>query len=752
MRFSRRSLLLAAIAQAAAMARPRGGWAAGGTSPAQVADPAMAEAVAAAALPPAPAVARHPVRKQRFGIVRFDEYDWLRQPDWFTALLHPERLSPAIRAQLDAENRYADAVLAPTDALQAEMLAEMRRRSAGAGSTPPEPDGRWIWWSELRPGAQQPVFLRRPREGGPAQLLFDFDADARGKRYYRLSSLKGPAHSPDGRYLAWTVDLRGDEHFTLFVRDLEQGRFAQAPIEDCYGEFVFSPDSRFLFWLERDGHSRPARLFRRPVGGGADVLVHHETDPAMFVTLRRSASNRFVMIEIGNETQSEVRLIPADRIEDAPVVAEPRTPGLRYALEHWNDRFVVRTNADGAVDNKLMQTPEAFPARAHWRPWIPYRPGRLIAEMRAFRDHFARVEWIDANPVLIAVGADGTTERRVAGEDAAYVLSLDQDAEYGSALVRFTVQSMRRPPRAETVDMNSGARAVVWQQEAPDVRPDDYVVERLDAPGTDGVRVPVSLLRRRTTPVDGSAPLMLYGYGSYGYSLPPEFVAADLSLADRGWVVAIAHARGGAERGTAWFTQTLTVHKGRTVSDFVDAASFLARERYTRAGAIVGHSFSAGGILIGGAINRRPDLFAGAIGQVPFVDVLDTMEDETNPLVDSAKPLWGDPADPAMFRAMAAFAPYENVRRQPYPAVLATAGLLDDRVGYWEAAKWVARLRERSTSGRPVMLRVNMHAGHQGDAGRDDELRQRASFYGFAIRAVSGAWDAKGGTARAPEN
>ncbi|MBE7212077.1 MAG: S9 family peptidase [Gluconacetobacter diazotrophicus] len=704
-------------------------------------DPALREAEVPAALPTPPDTARRPVRSERFGVVREDEYAWLRARDWFTRLLHPQELEAEIRAHLEAENAYAAAVMRPTAALQRELLAEMRRRSPDEAVRPPEPDGAWVYWSEVRPGAQLPVFLRRPRAGGAAVVLADFDAEARGKRYYRLSSLKGPAHSPDGRWFAWTADERGDEHFTLHVRDLSTGKPAQAPIADCFGEFVFAPDSRHVFWVLRDENSRPAAVFRREIGTDEDVEVYRERDPAFFTTLGRTAANGFVTLTVGNELSSEVWLIPGEAVETAPRLMQGREPGLRYEVEQWGGEFVVRTNADGAADYKLMRTAVDQPERTHWRDWVPAVPGRPITAMRAFADHFARVQWVDAAAELVTVGRDGGPERRINCEDAAHVIELDTQAEYAGREVRFSWESPRRPVEWLAVDMDTGARRVLLRQDVPGVRPADYAVERLWALSTDGVRVPVTVLRRRNTAVDATAPLMLYGYGAYGWSIPDAFSGPDLSLADRGWVVAIAHARGGGELGTRWFTDTLTVHKGRTVDDFVSAAVFLTERGYAGRGRIVGHSFSAGGIGIGGAINRRPELFAGAIGQVPFVDVLNTMGDESNPLVASAKALWGDPAREAEFRAMLGFAPYENVAARPYPAVLATAGLLDDRVGYWEAAKWVARIRARSTAGKPAMLLVNMHAGHQGDAGRDDELKQRALFAAFAIRAASGAWD-----------
>ena len=359
--------------------------------------------------------------------------------------------------------------------------------------------------------------------------------------------------------------------------------------------------------------------------------------------------------------------------------------------------------------------------------------------MRAFRDHLAAVEWHDALPVLVTRTRNGDA-RTFACTDAAYHLQLDQDAEYHGGLVRYTCQSPAMPQSWLEADMTSGAQRLLARQAVPGFDPARYRVRRIVAPMPDGARVPMTLLMRRDLPQDGRAPAMMYGYGAYGFSLAPDFSVPRLSLADRGWVVAIAHVRGGGERGDAWFRQTLQAGKHRTVDDFIGCAQQLIASGCTHAGGIVAHSFSAGGILIGGAINRRPELFAGAIAQVPFVDVLNTLHDSSNPLVASALPIWGDPSDPRLFDAIAGYSPYENVRPLPYPAVLATTGLLDDRVGYWEAAKWVARLRACTTSGRPVMLRTNMHAGHQGDAGAQQDLTQQALFCAFAITAAGNAW------------
>jgi len=694
-------------------------------------------AAVANALPPAPVTPKMPVTIDQLGRVRVDDYAWLHQPNWFTSLINPSSLDPAIRRHLEDENAYCDAVLEPTRALQAELAREIASRGAGAGDDPPAPDGPWLYWSEVRPGANHPTYLRRPRAGGPDQALADFDALAKGRGYYRISNLRAPMHSPDHDLFAWAVDETGDEHFRLYVKDLATG-VVVPPIQNCFGDFAISPDSQWVFWVYRNDQSRPTKVFRRPARGGEDVLVYEEKDPAYFLNVRRADSNGCLFITAFNADCSETRVVLAGDPTMAPRLAEPRTPGLLYDMEHWGDHFVVRTNADGATDFKLMTAPLDDAARTRWREWIPAAKGRYIAEIRAFKDHFARVEWIDARPVLIIAGRAGG-ERTVTVDEAAYALQLDLEAEYASVQARYSHQSPRTPRRWVAFDCATGAEQLLQTQTVSNFDPDRYEVLRLDAPSSDGVLVPLTLLRRRGQSQPG--PAILFGYGAYGDLLLDDFSPANLSLADRGFIVAKAHTRGGGERGRSWFEASLKLKKKATIADFIACADHLVHKGLAAPRKIVAHSFSAGGILIGGALNARPELWAGAVADVPFVDVLNTLHDATNPLVFSSFPIWGDPANPEVFDYIASYSPYENVHTAAYPAVLATAGLLDDRVGYWEAAKWVARLREKTTNGRPILLHTDMVGGHQGADSRTEVIARTARYQAFAIRAVSGVWD-----------
>lgn len=675
---------------------------------------------------------------KKFGQVFVDDYAWIRHPNWFNDLHTPEVLDPEIRRHIEAENAYTDAVLAGTQALQSELLEEILRRSAGAGPcVPPETDGPWTYFAGLAPGAGQPRFLRRPAAGGPDELLLDAEAAALGKSYYRLSEFT-PAHvSPDHRLFAWAADEAGDQHFRLSVSDIATRTLATPAIEHCYGEFAFSPDSKWLYWVFRDPASRPTKVFRRSLADGQDELVYEEHDPAFFIALERARSNAYVFIRIFNGQTSETWLISGAHPTAAPRLVEPRQIGVVYEVEHWNDRFVVRTNADGATDYKLMTADEASPGRAGWREWLPHRPGRFIAQMRAFRDHFVRLEWVDANPTLV-ISQPGQADRVVVENEAAYALELHGRA-FDTTTLRYRYQSPSTPPQWIDYDMGVRQRTSVASPASEGFDPRFYEVRRLFAGVADGQSVPITVLMRRGATLDGSSPLYLFAYGSYGYSVAPNFSAANLALVDRGWVTAIAHIRGGGERGPGWCESARATGKKLSITDFIACADHLIAQGYTAAGRIVSHSLSAGGIVIGASVNLRPTLWAGVINQVPFVDVLNSIHDATNPLLPSAFSVWGDPAERAVFDYIASYSPYENIHPAPMPAVLAVGGLLDNRVGYWEPAKWVARLREMTTSDRPIMLQIDMTAGHQGHAGRLPELRQAALFGAFAIWSVGQA-------------
>ena len=688
------------------------------------------------AKPAPPVTPRRLLRIEQLGRVRIDDYAWLKDPDWKTVWRDPSRLDPEIRAHLVAEDAYADAVLAPTLPLQRELLAEMRGRTARDDPPPLIQDGPWLYGERLTPGARHPAYVRSPADGGAEHLLLDVDARAAGRAFF---AVRGAAHSPDHRLFAWAEDDVGSENFRIRVRDLETGALTPGPAEHAFGDFAFSPDSAWLFWTWRDADSRPAKVFRRPARGGADVLVYEERDPAFLVQVTLPASNDVVMIRAWNAESSEVWLIAAAEPTAAPHVVQPRAPGLLYSVEPWNGDLVILTNANGATDFKLMRADPASPGRANWRAWAPYRPGRFIIEMRAYKDHFVRRERADGNPVVVVTDRD-SRERTIDFDEPAYAVDFVAGGGFDSSVLRLLYRSPRTPPQWLDYDMGSARSRVVQETSLADFAPDRYVVERLFAVAPDGESVPITVLRRRDLKLDGAAPLLLTGYGSYGFTMEADFSAANLSLVDRGWVWAIAHVRGGSAKGWGWFLAARRNTKKVSFTDFIACAEHLVRHRYTLAGRIVTHGFSAGGLLVGAALNMRPDLWAAVIGQAPFVDMLNTMSDATHPLAPLARPDWGDPlADPTAYDYIASYSPYDNVSPKPYPPVLATTAIADDRVGYWEPAKWIAKLRALGAGGRPMLLRTRMAGGHMGGTARDDELAQDALFFAFAMWSLGQA-------------
>ncbi len=690
-------------------------------------------------LPAPPLARREPKRIEQLGRVRVDDYAWMKDENWRKVLRDPSVVRPDIRAHLEAENAYTKAVLAGTEALQAQLVAEMRGRLKEDDSSVPSPDGPWEYYVRYEAGAQHPVHARRPRSGGAEQVLLDEDAEAKGKAYHRVSAAE---HSPDHALFAWAVDEQGSEVHRIYVKDLATGAVLPGPAESANGGLTWSPDSQWLFWTLRDDHGRPSRVLRRPARGGAgsDVEVYHEADPGFFAGVGVVSSRQWIVVRSGDHETSESRLIPACDPTAPPRVVEPRSVGVMYDVEHWGDRFVIRTNADGAVDWKLVEAPEDSPGKAHWRDMVPHRPGRLVTGVFAFKDHLIRLERADAQGRIVVVPREGE-EHVVAFHEELYAPGVDPGFEYDTATLRLIYQSPTTPQSWFDYDLNTRERLLRKTQEVPSGHdPAKYVARRLDAPTADGKTVPIFVLMRRDTPTDGSAPLLLYGYGSYGISMSPTFSTANLSLVDRGWIYATACVRGGSEKGWAWFLDGRKFTKAHTFTDFTACAEHLHARGFGAPARTVALGGSAGGMLMGAVANLRPDLWAGVVGVVPFVDVLNTMSDTSLPLTPPEWPEWGDPlTDPKAYDYIASYSPYDRVEAKAYPAILAMGGLSDPRVTYWEPAKWIARLRATATDPNPKLLRINMEAGHGGSAGRFDHLKETALEYAFALWAVDRA-------------
>jgi len=671
--------------------------------------------------------------------VRVDDYAWMKDDNWQQVLRDPSALRADVRAHLEAENAYTKAMLAGADALQAELFAEMKGRIKEDDSSVPAPDGPWDYYVRYQMGAEHPLHGRRPRgrEDGE-QVLLDEEALSKGKAYFHVGAA---SHSPDHALYAWAADEQGSEYYTIRTKDLATDEEVGTPIESAYGDFAFSPDSQWLFWIWRDENARPAKVFRRPARGGEDVLVYEELDDGMFLGVGVTSDDSHILIHVGNQETTELWLVPGAEPTAQPVVAEPRRVGVKYELDRWTDRWVIRTNDDGAVDFKLCVSDAAVPSKAAWKDWVAHEPGRYITGFALYSGHMVRAERVNALDRLVVTARSGEAHV-IDFDEEAYALNLEGGYEYDTTTTRFVYQSPTTPRQWFDYDLVTRARTLRKTQEIPSGHdPSRYLARRLYARASDGEEVPITVLMRRDTPQDGSAPVLLYGYGSYGHAMEPAFSIRNLSLVDRGWIWATAHIRGGSDKGWGWFLDGRREKKTNTFTDFIACAEHLVAEGYASKGRIAAYGGSAGGMLMGAVANLRPDLWGAIIAAVPFVDVLNTMSDITLPLTPPEWPEWGNPIeDGEAYDRIASYSPYDRVADRAYPPILATGGLSDPRVTYWEPAKWVARLRDHQQGDAPILLKINMEAGHGGASGRFDFLKEIALDYAFAIWAVDNRW------------
>ncbi len=661
---------------------------------------------------------------------------WLKDENWQQVMREPEVLDGEIRAYLEAENDYTTAVLAPVADLKQQLFEEIKGRIKEDDSSVPAPDGAFEYYRRYETGGQHPLYCRRARNGADRdeEILLHGDHEAEGHPYFDVAAC---SQSPDHRRLAYATDLNGSEIYTIQVKDLTQDTLLDDTIASAHGALAWANDGETFFYTVLDDNHRPSRVYRHRIGDdpAADVLVYEEPDAGFFVNIGRTESRRFVVIDAHDHETSEVRLIDAARPDSPPVLVAARETGLEYSVSHHGDRLVILTNADGAEDFKLMTAPVDRPGRPQWQDLVPKQDGTLIVDFEVFADHLVRLERHDGLPRIVVRRLSDGDEHRIAFDEAAYSLSLLGGHEFETATLRFAYSSMTTPEQIFDYDMTTRDRSLRKTQEVPSGHdPADYVTHRIFATSHDGETVPVSILFGRNTKLDGSAPLLLYGYGSYGHAIPASFSVSRLSLVDRGFVYAIAHIRGGTERGYGWYLAGKRENKMNTFLDFIAAAEKLRDDGYARAGAIACHGGSAGGMLVGAVANLRPDLFNAVIGEVPFVDVLNTMCDATLPLTPPEWPEWGNPIeDPAAYRIIKSYSPYDNVAAKDYPHMMITAGLTDPRVTYWEPAKWVARLRALKTDKNTLLLHTNMDAGHGGAAGRFDRLKETAMVYAFLL-------------------
>ena len=693
-------------------------------------------AYAALLNPAPPSAARRPVRLSAHGIDRVDPYAWLRASNWKQVLTDPSALAPEIRGYIDAENRYAEAVFAPLSGLRVKLVEEMKARIEEEDSGVPAPSGDYAYWSKYLPGAEHEQIVRSRRSGGPEELLIDGSRLAEGKSYFSLGDHR---HSPDHRLYAYLTDESGSENYRLRIRDIGAGRDLPEAMTDV-SSFAWSQDNSTLFYVKLDENHRPLLVFRHRLGTDPahDQLIYKEDDPGFEVAVAGTRSGRFVVISSTNDDTSEQWLIESAYPESSPRLVAARSPNVRYSVDDWGDRLVIRTNAGDADDYKIVTAPASAPGREHWRDLLPHQPGRRIVDTVALAGHLIRLERDDGiERLVVHRKADGNEYAIWFGQEV-HSIELGTMYEFDTSTIRFRYSSPATPKQTFDYDVESQTRVLRKQQKVPSgYDPSAYVVRRIAVPTDDEETVPVTLLYREGTRLDGSAPLFLEGYGAYSFAFPTEFDSNLLSLIDRGFVYAIAHIRGGSEKGERWRNSGRLTYKINSFSDFIAVAEYLSKTGYTSPGRIVASGDSAGGLVIGAVANVRPDLFAGMVAQVPFVDALNTTLDASLPLTVNDFTEWGDPIhDPAAYRVIASYSPYDNVSAHPYPDMLVTAGIRDPRVPYWEPAKWVAKIRATKTNNSRTVLVTNMSTGHHDVPGRFASLDEVALIYAFALQVT----------------
>jgi oligopeptidase B len=676
-----------------------------------------------AEVPQAPVAEQIPSSREFSGVTVEDPYAWLENPD-----------DPKVIAYLEAENAYADAMMAPTAPLQETLYNEMLGRIQETDVSVPIRIDDFFYYTRTEEGLDYEILCRRQGSmDAPEEVLLDLNQMV--DEYIALGDYEP---SPDHRYLAYSLNETGGIEYTLYVLDTETGQLLPE-VFDYTETFAWANDDRTLFYTTQDEQTlRGFELYRHVLGTDPvdDELLYREDDEIYWLYLYKSNSRRYVFAVSYAYTASEARFLDADRPDAAPVLIEPRRDGVEYYPDHHDDRFLLLTN-DDAVNFRLAVAPLAAPGRANWTDLLPATEGRLYEGADVLADYLAVYGRQDGfSQAWIYAFADDSL-RQLEWDEAVYTVGAGDNLTFDATTVQVTYTSLVTPYTVYEVDLATGEKTLLKQETVVGGHdPANYVSERLFATAGDGTQVPISLVCRKDKKTAGPMPLRLDGYGAYGLTYDPEFAPNRLSVIDRGMIYAIAHVRGGSELGRPWYDAGKLLKKKNTFTDFIASAEHLIAEGRTTADRIVAYGGSAGGLLTGAVANMRPDLFGGIVTEVPFVDVLRVMLDPTQPLTTGEYVEWGNPAEPEYYDYIRSYSPYDNIAAQAYPHIFSTGGLNDDQVPYWQPAKWTAKLRANKTDDNLLLLKTNMGAGHGGDSGRYDQLREIAFLYAFFLRSV----------------
>lgn len=668
-------------------------------------------------------VRKIPTRLEKHDHVRIDDYYWLRQRD-----------NPEVIAYLNAENEHSERVMAHTKGLEEKLFEEIKARIKPNDTSVPYKRNGYFHYTRYEEGKEYPIFARKKGSLDHAEeVMLDANVLAQGHEFF---SIGGWSVSEDHNLLAYAVDTQGRRIFTIYFKDLRTGVLLPDTIADVTENLIWANDNRTLFYARQDLRTlRAHRIYRHVIGTDveSDVLVFEEADETYVTYVCKTKSKKFLMIVSAQTLSQEYRYLEADRPAGEFKVFLPRRREHEYHLDHFEDRFLLRTNA-GAKNFRLVATPADRPGPENWREIVPHRPDVYLGDFEIFKDHLVleeRSRGLTQIRVLPWTGGEG---HYLHFDEPAFRANVGINLELDTTILRFEYTSMKTPLSIYDYDMVSRTKTLLKREEIlGGFDPDRYITERLYATAVDGADVPVSVVYRKGVKRDGQNPLLLYGYGSYGVSIDAAFSSPRLSLIDRGFIYAIAHVRGGQELERQWYENGRLLNKKNTFSDFIACAEYLIREKFTTPAKLFAMGRSAGGLLMGAVANMRPELFKGIVAEVPFVDVVTTMLDPTIPLTTGEYDEWGDPNSKEFYDYMLSYSPYDNVEAKPYPHLLATGGLHDSQVQYWEPAKWVAKLRALKTDGNRVLLKTNMEAGHGGSSGRFRRHRETAFAFAFLL-------------------
>lgn len=662
-----------------------------------------------------------------------DNYSWIKQKDWKEVILNPNKLNAQVKKYLDEENLFKENQLKDINHIEKKLFEELKSKIKNEDNSVPKKDGNYFYGYKYNKNSEYPIYYRKNTTNNSEEIILDCEKKSKTHTYFNVASI---SHSHDHKDVAYNIDTNGSEYFSIFIEDIQKQELLSPEIKNTTGDIVWSLDNNYIFYVRLDQNHRPTKVFKHKIGSNSDkdLLIYEEKDPSFFCSINLSKNKNYLFIRTADHETSEYLFINLKLNEITPTLFKKRIKKIEYDLEHHEKFFLISTNVDNAKNFKIMISHEE--SYQKWEEFIPYERVNLILDFILLKDWLIRLERTEGSENIIVLNLNNKNQHKISFDEEAYNLSLDHGYEYETDTFRYSYSSPTTPKSIFDYDCKSKKQELKKTQEVPSGHnKDDYICKKIFATAHDNEKIPITILYKKGVKLDSSNHLLLHGYGSYGISIPSNFSTNRLSLVDRGIVYAIAHIRGGKEKGYEWYENGKLLNKKNTFLDFISCAEKLCEDKYTSPKKIIAQGGSAGGLLMGYIANERPDLFLGIIAQVPFVDICNTMLDEDLPLTVTEIPEWGDiKNDKKSFLYVKSYSPYDNVKKQNYPHMLVTGGISDPRVTYWEMTKWVAKLRENKTDDNLLLLHMNMTAGHSGASGRFDYLKEIAMEYGFVLK------------------